>query len=73
VQLTRIGEDFLAYARRIVALHDEALDVVNAKVVSGTVRLAVMDDYATIVLPDTLARFVRSHPGVELEVTTGFT
>ncbi|MBN8944192.1 MAG: LysR family transcriptional regulator [Rhizobiales bacterium] len=73
VQLTRIGEDFLAYARRIVALHDEALDVVNAKGVSGTVRLAVMDDYATIVLPDTLARFVRSHPGVELEVTTGFT
>ncbi|QCI63911.1 LysR substrate-binding domain-containing protein [Phreatobacter stygius] len=73
VQLTRIGEDFLAYARRIVALHDEALDVVNAKRVSGTVRLAVMDDYATIVLPDTLARFVRSHPEVELEVTTGFT
>jgi hypothetical protein len=27
--LTRAGEDFLGYARRIVALHDEALDVVN--------------------------------------------
>ena len=32
-----------------------------------------MDDYATIVLPETLARFARSHPDVELEVTTGFT
>ncbi|WP_439498258.1 LysR substrate-binding domain-containing protein [Bosea sp. (in: a-proteobacteria)] len=73
VVLTRAGEDFLGYARRIVALHDEALDVVNAQSVSGPVRLAVMDDYATIVLPEALARFVRSHPDVELEVTTGFT
>lgn len=73
VLLTRSGEQFLGYARRIVALHDEALDVVNAQSVSGRVRLAVMDDYATIVLPETLARFARSHPDVELEVTTGFT
>jgi len=73
VLLTRAGEDFLGYARRIVALHDEALDVVRAQSVSGRVRLAVMDDYATIVLPETLARFARSHPEVELEVTTGFT
>ncbi len=73
VLLTRAGEDFLGYARRIVALHDEALDVVRAQSVSGRVRLAVMDDYATVVLPETLARFARSHPEVELEVTTGFT
>ena len=73
VLLTRAGEDFLGYARRIVALHDEALDVVAAQAVAGPVRLAVMDDYATVVLPEALARFVRSHPGVELEVTTGFT
>jgi DNA-binding transcriptional LysR family regulator len=73
VLLTRAGEDFLGYARRIVALHDEALDVVNAQSVSGPVRLAVMDDYATVVLPETLASFARSHPNVELEVTTGFT
>lgn len=73
VLLTRAGEDFLGYARRIVGLHDEALDVINAQSVSGPVRLAVMDDYATIVLPEILASFVRSHPSVELEVTTGFT
>jgi DNA-binding transcriptional LysR family regulator len=73
VLLTRAGEEFLGYARRIVALHDEALEVVNAQSVSGPVRLAVMDDYATIVLPETLASFARSHPNVELEVTTGFT
>lgn len=73
VTLTRAGEDFLGYARRIVALHDEALDVVNAQRVSGPVRLGVMDDYATLILPQILARFVRAHPQVELEVTTGFT
>lgn len=73
VALTRSGEDFLGYARRIVALHDEALEMVAAQRVSGRVRLAVMDDYATVVLPDALARFVRLHPEIELEVTTGFT
>lgn len=73
VLLTRAGEELLGYARRIVALHDEALDVIAAQAVSGPVRLAVMDDYATVVLPETLARFVRSHPDVQLEVTTGFT
>lgn len=73
VTLTRAGEQFLGYARRIVALHDEALDIVNARQVRGAVRLGVMDDYATLVLPEILARFARSHPDVELEVTTGFT
>ncbi len=73
VLLTRAGEDFLAYTRRIVELHDEALAIVNAKTISGPVRLAVMDDYATVVLPATLARFIRAYPDVELEVTTGFT
>lgn len=73
VLLTRAGEEFLGYARRIVALHDEALDVVNARNVAGRVRLAVMDDYATQVLPQPLARFARMNPDVELEVTTGFT
>lgn len=73
VSLTRRGEEFLNYARRILALHDEALDVIGAKTVRGTVRLAVMDDYATSILPATLARFSRLHPDIELEVTTGFT
>ncbi|HLT76763.1 MAG TPA: LysR substrate-binding domain-containing protein [Ferrovibrio sp.] len=73
VNLTRRGEEFLNYARRIVALHDEALDIVSAKALRGTVRLAVMDDYATSILPATLARFSRLHPEIELEVTTGFT
>ncbi len=73
VSLTRRGEEFLSYARRIVALHDEALDVVSAKALRGTVRFAVMDDYATSILPAALARFSRLHPEIELEVTTGFT
>lgn len=73
VSLTRRGEEFLNYARRIVALHDEALDVVSARSLRGTVQLAVMDDYATSILPATLARFSRLHPEIELEVTTGFT
>ena len=71
--LTRRGEEFLGYARRIVALHDEALGVLASKKLSGSVRIAVMDDYATFILPRTLAQFARIYPDVELEVTTGFT
>jgi DNA-binding transcriptional LysR family regulator len=73
VTLTRAGEDFLAYSRSIVALHDEALLAIRVKELTGRVRLAVMDDYATVVLPNILSKFCRVHPGVELEVTTGFT
>ncbi|PJI39189.1 MAG: LysR family transcriptional regulator [Ferrovibrio sp.] len=73
VALTPRGEELLGYARRIIALHDEALDVIGARDLRGTVRLAVMDDYATSILPDALARFSRQHPEIELEVTTGFT
>ncbi|HEU4660824.1 MAG TPA: LysR substrate-binding domain-containing protein [Pseudolabrys sp.] len=73
IALTRAGEDFLGYARRILDLHDEALGFLNAKKLQGTVKIAVMDDFATFILPGTLSHFARTHPDVELEITTGFT
>jgi len=72
MRLTRPGETMLGYARRLVALHDQTLDAVGDSDVSGDVRLAVMGDYATNVLPDILARFMRTRPGILVEVTTGF-
>jgi len=73
MRLTRPGETMLGYARRLVALHDQTLDAVGDSDVSGDVRLAVMGDYATNVLPDIIARFMRARPGILVEVTTGFT
>lgn len=72
MRLTRSGETMLGYARRLVALHDQTLDAVGDSDVSGDVRLAVMGDYATNVLPDILAQFMRTRPEILVEVTTGF-
>jgi len=78
VRLTRDGEGMLSYARRILALQDEALSAMAAddkagRRVAGLVRLGTMDDYATTFLPPLLARFRAAHPEVDIEVHTGLT
>lgn len=78
VRLTRDGEGMLSYARRILALQDEALSAmavgdIAGRRVAGLVRLGTMDDYATTFLPPLLARFRSEHPEVDIEVHTGLT
>lgn len=73
VQLTRDGEGLLGYARRILSLNDEALASISQARVEGAVRLGCMDDYATSVLPEILARFAAEQPNVYVEVHTGLT
>jgi DNA-binding transcriptional LysR family regulator len=71
VRLTRAGEALLGYARQILALNERALSALSGIGLSGTVRLGAMDDYATWVLPDILARFAHANPLVYVEVHTG--
>ncbi len=73
VALTAQGELLVGFARRLVELHDLAIAEVRGDLVTGTVRIGVMDDYATHVLPDLFADFNRRYPGIKLEITTGFT
>ncbi len=73
VHLTAAGEVFVGYARRMLALNDEALAVLETGGASGSVRLGVMDDYATRVLPPILAGFAAREPALRLEVQTGLT
>jgi DNA-binding transcriptional LysR family regulator len=67
-KLTDEGERLLDYARRIVKLNAEALSNLGGTALAGTARLGVPDDYADRYLPEIMARFARSHPGVELSV-----
>lgn len=67
-KLTDEGERLLDYARRIVKLNAEAMSSVASASLSGRVRLGVPDDYADRYLPEIMARFSRTHPGVELSV-----
>jgi len=67
-KLTEDGERLLDYARRIVKLNAEALTSLTGAGLTGSARLGVPDDYADRYLPEIMARFARSHPGVELTI-----
>jgi DNA-binding transcriptional LysR family regulator len=73
VELSPAGEGLLGYARRILSLSDEAVGRIGEHKVEGTVRLGVMDDYGTLIVPPLLARFVATHPLIRVEMATGQT
>lgn len=68
ITLTTAGLVLVGYARRLLALNDEALLAVSGSEVKGIVRLGLLQDFAETVLPGVLATFSRAHPSVEIEV-----
>jgi DNA-binding transcriptional LysR family regulator len=68
VNLTERGELLLGYARRLLAINDEALAVMDETRLRGCVRLGSSQEVADGGLADLLAHFTRLHPGVVLEV-----
>jgi len=73
IDLSPAGESLLGYARRILALNDEAIARLGERRITVIVRLGVMDDYGTHIMPPLLARFMAAHPGVHVEMETGLT
>ncbi len=67
------GEILMGYARDLLRLSDEARARLGEPTVQGQVRLGTPEDFATTHLPQVLARFAESHPGVTLEVSCDFT
>jgi len=65
---TEAGERLLSYARRLLALAEEARDVVARPESEGAVRLGVPEDFAAYRLAKLLAAFSRSHPALRLDV-----
>ncbi len=70
VQLTEDGDRLLGYARRIIALNNEAHDVLTDQWRDGVVRLGVPEDFAAVTTT-LLAEFSRSHPHLRLDVASG--
>ncbi len=73
VDLSSAGEGLLGYARRILTLNDEAVARLRQHKVEGVVRLGVMDDYGTAILPPLLASFLAAYPLIHVEMETGLT
>jgi DNA-binding transcriptional LysR family regulator len=65
---TEEGERLLSYARRILALAEEARDVVARPAGDGVVRLGIPEDFAANRLARVLSKFARSRPGLRLDV-----
>ena len=70
VALTLEGSSFLQHARNIIASVNEALrvDLAQKVKVEGNVRVGVTYTVAGYFLPQHLARFGRTHPGVRLKL-----
>ncbi|MCW2307533.1 LysR substrate-binding domain-containing protein [Rhodobium gokarnense] len=68
---TEAGEALAAYARRIVALNDEAARALGAATLPTTVRLGLPQDFFDDVMPATLATFSEQHPQVHVDVRAG--
>jgi len=68
VELTPRGRQLEPYARRVVALLDEAAQAVREKPLSGPVRVGIPDEYSGTVLPRALAAFDERHTDVAVSV-----
>jgi len=65
--LTPAGETLLAYARRLLALNDEAVAALRSATLAGSVRLGMQQDFGELLLTDVLGRFARAHPQVLID------
>ncbi|MGE3335018.1 MAG: LysR substrate-binding domain-containing protein [Rhodospirillaceae bacterium] len=71
LQRTAAGDALLSYARRIIALNDEAAASVGAVAAAASVRLALPQDFADTVLPAVIEKFCRKWPSVHIEARAG--
>jgi len=65
--LTPAGEILLGYARRLLALNEEAATAVRATELEGEVRIGLQEDFGERLLPDILGNFARARPQLRVE------
>ncbi|MCL7999018.1 LysR substrate-binding domain-containing protein [Brucella sp. 21LCYQ03] len=71
VRPTDAGEKLLGYARRMLHLHDEATAAMTGSSLAAVFRLGLAEDFAAKLVTPALAAFLRAHPNMKLEVTSG--
>lgn len=68
LELTEAGRTLVAYARRILALNDEAQQALRATRLCGELKFGASQDFGESWLPPVLAQFRKAHPSVAIEV-----
>ncbi len=71
VTLTAMGELVVNYARRMLSINDQILDLATPRHSVQTIRIAVPGDIVAPSIPPTLARFRQQWPGVRFAVKSG--
>lgn len=71
MSLSSAGEHFVDYARRLLALEEEARNVVTGGRDGGVLRIGSMESTAASRLPTLLARYHTLHPSTLLDLSTG--
>ncbi|HEU0204956.1 MAG TPA: LysR substrate-binding domain-containing protein [Burkholderiaceae bacterium] len=69
-RLTEHGVRLLEYARRLLALNDEAIESLAAPDLRGPLRIGSIYDATEFLLPPLLARFSQLYPNLQIEVHT---
>ena len=73
IGLTTCGEQLLSYARRMLALNDEAYGRLTGEAFEGEVRIGVPHDIVYPVIPRVLQRFAAAYPRVRVQLVSSFT
>lgn len=64
--LTQNGEIIMGYARRLLALNDEAQRVLQGELLQGEIRIGMQEDFGESLMPGILGEFKRHHPGMRI-------
>ena len=73
IGLTSQGEQLLSYARKMVALNDEAFGKLTSVAYEGEVTLGVPHDIVYPAIPQVLQRFAAAYPRVRVHLLSSFT
>ena len=64
--LTQNGEIIMGYARRLLALNDEAQRALQGERLQGEIRIGMQEDFGKSLMPGILGEFKRHHPGMRI-------
>ena len=64
--LTQNGEIIMGYARRLLALNDEAQRALQGERLQGEIRIGMQEEFGESLMPGILGEFKRHHPGMRI-------
>lgn len=64
--LTQHGEIVLGYARRMLALNDEAQRALQGELLQGEIRIGMQEDFGESLMSGMLGQLKRHHPGLRI-------